>query len=156
LVEQPWSINPKIDYSKISLDSIPYEVLRALSSGQGFYLTLKMPITWVLKQRLKRFANGILEQDKMLKNECLVHYLTQRELDWACYRRGFFPHKMLNFADDSFGISIQRQEQEKFLFDWVTRTSKTPENEQPIEILFRVMTTKTPNYNTNLYDRTFA
>ena len=84
----------------------------------------------------------------MLKRECLVHYLTQRELDWACYRRGFFPEKFLTAPAklDEAGLQIdQREEQQKFLLEWIRCSTTIDPVNQASEILFSVMLSKTPN-----------
>ena len=61
----------------------------------------------LLEWQLKRIARNISLQDRMIKRELLIGYMTQRELDWACFRRGLNPqHK-------------QRLEQESFLRDWI-------------------------------------
>jgi len=124
---------------EVNLNTIPYKVLRSLASGHGFYLTTKMPISSVLRYRLRRYTANISKQDKLLKRDCLVHYLTQRELDWACYRRGFFPEKMMDYEDDSINISAQRAEQEKFLFEWIRNSAKMNPDKNATDILFSLM-----------------
>ena len=47
----------------------------------------------------------------MIKRELLIGFMTQRELDWACYRRGFNPHGKHRF------------EQESFLREWLRKSS---------------------------------
>ena len=132
------------------MDTIPYEILRRFADGHGFYLSTKMPIPCVLRYRLTRFITNIVEQDKMLKRDCLVHYLTQRELDWACYRRGFFPQKMLDgFTSntDSVHMSMHREEQEKFLLEWIRCSVTIHPDNQPTELLFSIMLSETPKFN---------
>ena len=55
--------------------------------------------------------NRIQTQDCMIKRELLIGFMTQRELDWACYRRGFNPHGKHRF------------EQESFLREWLRKSS---------------------------------
>jgi len=126
---------------EVNLDTIPYSVLRALASGHGFYLSTKIPIPSVLRFRLARYSRNISRQDKMLKRDCLVHYLTQRELDWACYRRGFFPQKMMDFQDET--IPGQRIEQEKFLLDWIRMSDKIDPETEATRLLFPLMLSET-------------
>jgi len=132
------------DGTPVNLDTIPYAVLRALASGHGFYLSTKMPIAYVLKLRLRRYTRMIAKQDLMLKNECLVHYLTQRELDWACYRRGYFPQKMMLDSDDETRSFAQtRQAQEKFLLEWIRHSVTLDPEENATDLLFSLMLSET-------------
>lgn len=132
-------------YKDRGLEDLPYEVLRALASGHGFYLATKIPIPCILRYRLKRFARNISKQDALLKQECLVNYLTQRELDWACYRRGFFPHSMLENLESRVQGTVQRQEQEKYLLNWVRNTASICPETQTSELMFRIMLSDIPS-----------
>ncbi|CAG5097060.1 Oidioi.mRNA.OKI2018_I69.XSR.g14914.t1.cds [Oikopleura dioica] len=96
--------NPE-GYQTLPLDKLPYDVLHALAQGHGFYLSTKFPIEAVLKQRLMTFLRNLNKQDRMLKSESIVGYLTHRELAWACYRRGFFPTNVLKIS--SRGILLK-------------------------------------------------
>ena len=62
----------------------------------------------VLIRQLKKVARNISLQDKMMKRELLIGYMTQRELDWACYRRGMNPY-----------VNNNRMEMESFLREWL-------------------------------------
>ena len=44
----------------------------------------------------------------MIKRELLIGYMTQRELDWACFRRGMNPY-----------VNNNRMEMESFLREWL-------------------------------------
>ena len=135
---------------EINLDTVPYEVLRALACGHGFYLSTKVPIPMVLRYRLKRYTTNIIKQDRQLRRECLVHYLTQRELDWACYRRGFFPEKYITAPtklDDGGLQHNQREEQEDFLLEWIRRSTTMDPVNQATDILFSLMLSTAPNGN---------
>ena len=65
----------------------------------------------LLRRVLNRIVNRIQTQDCMIKRELLIGFMTQRELDWACYRRGFNPHGKHRF------------EQESFLREWLRKSS---------------------------------
>ena len=91
----------------LALDNLSKDMLKALASGHGLYFSPKIGFKWLLRWRLQRRAAVIKEQDSMIKNELLIGYMTQRELDWACYRRGLNPKDKL------------RLEQESFLREWL-------------------------------------
>ena len=65
----------------------------------------------LLQRVLNRIVHRIQTQDCMIKRELLIGFMTQRELDWACYRRGFNPHGKHRF------------EQESFLREWLRKSS---------------------------------
>lgn len=110
----------------LALDNLSKDMLKALASGHGLYFSPKIGFKWLLRWRLQRRAAVIKEQDSMIKNELLIGYMTQRELDWACYRRGLNPKDKL------------RLEQESFLREWLRRSAKMDVNREPSEFLLNI------------------
>jgi len=118
----------------LSLEKLPLRTLQALAKGHGLYYSAKLSqwlpgetISKLLLQRvLNRIVNRIQTQDCMIKRELLIGFMTQRELDWACYRRGFNPHGKHRF------------EQESFLREWLRRSHKIDSTSEPSELLFNI------------------
>lgn len=111
---------------ELSLENLPLPVLRALARAYGAYVSSYVPSTFYLRWRLKYAAKTISRQDKMLDREHLLGYMTQRELNWACFRRGFNTKSKL------------RLEQESFLREWLRRSRLIDANEEPAELLFNL------------------
>jgi hypothetical protein len=111
---------------ELALDNLPLDMLTALAAGHGLYFSPKLRSKWFLRHRLRRRAAVIKEQDKMIKNELLIGYMTQRELDWACFRRGLNPKDKL------------RLEQESFLREWLRRSARTDVNVEPSQFLLNI------------------
>jgi len=118
----------------LSLENLPLRTLQALAKGHGLYYSAKLSqwlpgetISKLLLQRvLHRIVNRIQTQDCMIKRELLIGFMTQRELDWACYRRGFNPYGKHRF------------EQESFLREWLRRSHKIDSTTEPSELLFNI------------------
>jgi len=110
-----------------SLERLSLETLCSLAKGHGLYFIPRLRMRTLLEWQLKRIARNISLQDRMIKRELLIGYMTQRELDWACFRRGLNPqHK-------------QRLEQESFLRDWIRRSNHIDVNSEPAELLFNIV-----------------
>jgi len=63
----------------------------------------------------------------MIKRELLIGYMTQRELDWACFRRGMNPY-----------VNKNRMEMESFLREWLRRSKAINVETEPAEFLFNI------------------
>jgi len=118
----------------LSLEKLPLRTLQALAKGHGLYYSAKLS-QWLpsetiskllLQHVLNRIVNRIQTQDRMIKRELLIGFMTQRELDWACYRRGFNPHGKHRF------------EQESFLREWLRRSHQIDSTTEPSEMLFNI------------------
>jgi len=118
----------------LSLEKLPLRTLQALAKGHGLYYSAKLS-QWLpseniskplLRHVLNRIVHRIQTQDCMIKRELLIGFMTQRELDWACYRRGFNPHGKHRF------------EQESFLREWLRRSNRIDSTIEPSELLFNI------------------
>jgi len=110
-----------------SLEKLPLPYLQALAEGHGLYVASKLGLRPVLIRQLKKVARNISLQDKMMKRELLIGYMTQRELDWACYRRGMNPY-----------VNNNRMEMESFLREWLRRSKQIDVENEPAELLFNI------------------
>lgn len=139
--------NPE-GYQTLPLDKLPYDVLHALAQGHGFYLSTKFPIEALLQHKLMNFVENLNKQDKMLKSESIVGYLTHRELAWACYRRGFFPTNVLKISSRGILLKVKhlehtRSDQENYLNDWLKAHANLDPKVYATKILFSIFTPET-------------
>jgi len=110
-----------------SLEKIPLPYLQALAEGHGHYFASKLGIRSLLVRQLRKVATNISFQDRMIKRELLIGYMTQRELDWACFRRGMNPY-----------VNKNRMEMESFLREWLRRSKAINVETEPAEFLFNI------------------
>ena len=81
---------------------------RLIHHFSSHYFASKLGIRSLLVRQLRKVATNISFQDRMIKRELLIGYMTQRELDWACFRRGMNPY-----------VNKNRMEMESFLREWL-------------------------------------
>jgi len=110
-----------------SLEKLPLPYLQALAEGHGLYFASKLRSRTLLIHKLKKVARNLSYQDTMIKRELLIGYMTQRELDWACFRRGMNPY-----------VNNNRMEMESFLREWLRRSKTIDVEREPAELLFNI------------------